>query len=441
MPRSEPRTTAYDLAVEWWDLPLRERVRRFRKLSPDQAQQLFFDLGPREQAQLLLALPPAERSLWTRALELDDAADLLQEIPEPERAALLELLDETTRRQVAALLAYREDVAGGLMNPRFAALRPDMTVEEALSYLRRYAREHARRGDAYYAYVLDPDRRLLGVVSLRDLLAADPDEPVRAIAREDVITVPAQADQEVVAELFRRHRLMSLPVVDAERRVVGVVTVDDIVDVLQEEATEDIHRLGGVEALDLPYTRTPFGRLLTKRAGWLALLFVGESFTATAMAFFEHEIARAVVLALFVPLIISSGGNSGSQAATLIVRAMALGELAVRDAFRVLRRELFLGLGLGAVLATIGLLRILIWQAVAGTYGEHYLPLAFAVAASLVGVVTWGTLAGAALPFVLRALRFDPAAASAPLVATLVDVTGIVIYFTVASLLLRGTLL
>jgi magnesium transporter len=441
MPRTERESTAYDLAGQWWELPLRERVRRFRRLKPDQAQQLFFDLGPREQAELVLALPPAERLLWMRALEPDEAADLVQEAPEAERPALVALLDETTRREVAALLTYRDDVAGGLMNPRFAALRPEMTAGEALGYVRRFAREQAETGRPYYAYVLDPDRRLLGVVSLHQLLGADPDEPVRDLMRTQVVTVPADADQETVAALFRRHRLLALPVVDGDRRVVGVVTVDDIVDVLQEEATEDIHRLGGVEALDVPYTRVPFRRLLRKRAGWLALLFVGESLTATAMAFFEHEIARAVVLALFLPLIISSGGNSGSQAATLVVRAMALGELAVRDVWRVLRRELLMGLGLGAVLAAIGLLRILLWQAVAGTYGEHYLPLAFAVALSLVGVVTWGTLAGATLPFLLRTLRFDPASASAPLVATLVDVTGIVIYFTVASLVLRGTLL
>src|SRR5213594_2510407 len=237
-----------------------------------------------------------------------------------------------------------------------------------------------------------------------------------------------------------RHHLLMMPVVDAEGRIKGVVNLNDIVDVVQEEATEDIQKLGGVETLQGPYLQVPLLRMIRKRAGWLAALFLGEMLTATAMGQFEAEIARAVVLALFVPLIIS-GGNSGSQATTLVIRAMALGEVRIRDWWRVIRREVVTGLGLGLILASIGLVRILLWQGLFDAYGEHYFLVALTVALSLVGVVLWGAVAGSILPFVLRGLGFDPASASAPFVATLVDVTGLVIYFTVAAAVLRGTLL
>jgi magnesium transporter len=259
--------------------------------------------------------------------------------------------------------------------------------------------------------------------------------------RTDLVTVDEEMDQEAVARVLAEHRLLSLPVVDSAGRMKGVVTVDDIVDVVEEEATEDIQKLAGMEALDEPYLRIGFFRLVRKRAGWLSILFIGESLTATAMGFFETEIARAVVLALFVPLIISSGGNSGSQASTLVIRAMAVGEVALRDWGRVLRRELNAGLVLGSILGAIGIARILLWQQFGHLYGEHYALVAFAVALAVVGVVAWGTIVGSLLPFVFRRLGFDPAVASAPFVATLVDVTGIVIYFSVARVLLAGTLL
>jgi magnesium transporter len=325
------------------------------------------------------------------------------------------------------------------MNPRFARLRPDATVDEAISYLRRQARE--RLETIYYVYVLDEQQRLLGVVSFRELFAAPPDRRVRDIMHVDVVTVREDQDQESVSRVFAQHDLAAIPVLDAEDRVKGIVTVDDIVDVVEEEATEDIQKVGGMEALGVPYMQIGFFEMLKKRAGWLAVLFVGEMLTATAMTYFEDEIARAVVLALFVPLIISSGGNSGSQASTLVIRAMALGEVKLRDWWRVIRRELAAGIALGSVLGTLGLLRILIWQAVSPTYGQHYMLLALTVFGSLIGVVTFGTMAGSLLPFVLRRLGFDPASASAPFVATLVDVTGLIIYFSVASMVLTGTLL
>jgi magnesium transporter len=380
-----------------------------------------------------------ERRSWMRLLPPDDAADVIQAAPDTEREALLALLDDPTRHEVAALLAYAEDDAGGLMNPRYARLRPEMSVDEAITYLRRQARE--RLETIYYVYVLDAEQRLLGVVSFRELFSAPPQKTVRDIMRTDVVTAPEEMDQEALSKLFAETDFLAIPVVDAARHVKGIVTVDDIVDVVQEEATEDIQKIGGMEALDAPYLEVGFWSMVRKRAGWLAILFVGEMLTATAMGYFEHEIARAVVLALFVPLIISSGGNSGSQASTLVVRSLALGELKLRDWWRVISREVFSGLVLGTILATIGLTRILVWQGMFGAYGEHYMLIALTVASSLIGVVTWGTLAGSMLPMILRRLGFDPASASAPFVATLVDVSGLLIYFSMASVILRGTLL
>ena len=259
--------------------------------------------------------------------------------------------------------------------------------------------------------------------------------------RTEVISAAEDMDQEALSKLFMRHHLLMIPVVDSQGRIKGIVSVDDIVDVVQEEATEDIQKIGGAESLDGPYLQVSLPKMIRKRAGWLAALFLGEMLTATAMGYFEAEIARAVILALFVPLIISSGGNSGSQATTLVIRAMALGEVRIRDWWRVIRREVATGLALGGILAAIGLARILLWQFLFNAYGDHYFLLALTVALSLVGVVLWGCLMGSVLPFILRGLGFDPASASAPFVATLVDVTGLVIYFTVAAVVLRGSLL
>jgi len=264
---------------------------------------------------------------------------------------------------------------------------------------------------------------------------------VRDVMRKEFLAATEEMHQEEVAKLVSQRHLLALPVLDSEGRMKGIVTVDDIVDVVQEEASEDIQKIGGLEALDAPYLEIGFWEMVKKRAGWLAVLFLGEMLTATAMGRFEDEISRAVVLALFVPLIISSGGNSGSQATTLVIRAMAVREVRLRDWWRVVRREFSAGLVLGSVLAVIGFVRILVWQAIWHTYGENFMAIAFTVATSLVGVVLFGTIAGSMLPFLLRRAGLDPASASAPFVATLVDVTGLVIYFTVASIILRGTLL
>ena len=431
--------SASELQELWSSLAPEARLEAFKALSRAEAEDFFWNLSAPDQVELLLALPAVERRGWMRLLAPDDAADAVQAAPEDERDGLLALLDDSTRKEVTALLAYAEDQAGGLMSPRFARVRPDMTADEAISYLHKQARERVET--IYYVYVLDAQQCLVGVVSFRQLFEAPGSMKVRELMQTEVVTVSEQMDQEDVGLLFARHSLLAIPVVDVDGHMKGVVTVDDIVDVVQEEATEDIQKIGGMEALDEPYLDIGLGRMIRKRAGWLSALFMSETLTATAMGYFEHEIARAVVLALFIPLIISSGGNSGSQASTLVVRAMALGEVRLRDWWRVIRRECAAGLALGSILGTIGLFRILLWPTRATLYGEHYILIAITVACSLIGVVLWGTISGSMLPLILRRLGFDPASASAPFVATLVDVTGLVIYFTVASVILYGTLL
>jgi magnesium transporter len=428
-----------DLREAWPILSATDRAVSLMLVSRPEAEDFFSGLSSHDQCEVLLALPMGERRSWMRSLPPDDAADVVQEAPAERREELLGLLDPMTRAEVRSLLAYKEDVAGGLMNPRYARMRADMTVDEAITYLRRQTREHPET--LYYVYVLDDRQHLVGVASFRELFAAAPGTLVRNIMNTDIIAVTDQTEQETLSRLFAEHDLVAIPVLDSEKRMIGIVTIDDIVDVVQEEATEDIQKLGGMEALDAPYFQTAFANMIRKRGGWLTVLFLGEMLTATAMAFFEEAIARAVVLALFIPLIISSGGNAGSQATTMIIRAMALGEVRLRDWWRVAWRELAAGLALGGILGAIGFLRIVLWQPFTHLYGEHFLLIATVVGLSLVGVVTWGTLTGSLLPFLLRRLGFDPASASAPFVATLVDVVGIVIYFLVAAVILAGTLL
>ncbi len=437
----EPRhfLTAEDLRDSWNVLAIQDRVEGFNLLPRDDAEDFFLSLSSQEQAELILNLNPRERKLWVRQLAPDDAADVLQEAPKEMHEELLALLDDRSRREVIALLAYVEDEAGGLMSPRFARVRPEATADQAIQYLRQQAKRQLET--IYYLYVLDSEQRLLGVTSFRELFAADGDRQVRDIMHTDFIAVPEEMHQEEVARLMSIHDLIAIPVVDSDGRIKGIVTFDDIVDVVEEEATEDMQKLGGMEALDTPYLQTGMFEMIKKRAVWLCVLMVGEMLTATAMGRFEEEITKAVVLTLFVPLIISSGGNAGSQAATLVIRAMALGEVKLKDWWRVVSREIFSGLALGVILAIIGLLRIVISQAVFHGYGPHSGYVALTVAFSLLGVVTWGTLSGSTLPFLLRRLGADPASASAPFVATLVDVVGLLIYFSLATFILRGTLL
>jgi magnesium transporter len=434
-----PSSNAHQVRKSWSVMPPAERIENFQSIDRAHSDEFFLGLSAQDQANLMLAMVPGERRVWVRVLAPDDAADVIQNLPEGQRTTFLGMLDDATRREVTALMAYAEDAAGGLMSPRFARLRPEMTVGEAIRYLQRQAQEKLET--IYYAYVLDQEQTLRGVVSFRDLFAARGDKPLLEVMHTEIISVPETMNQREVADIIALHDFEAIPVVDEQGRMKGIVTVDDIVDVVQRTATEDMQKIGGMEALDTPYMQTGMLAMIKKRGVWLSALFLGEMLTASAMGYYADEISHAVILALFVPLIISSGGNSGSQATTLIIRAMALGEVSTRDWWMIIRRELTAGFLLGCLLSMIGLLRIVLWQAAFHTYGEHYLRVAFTVALSLMGVVTWGTVAGSMLPFIIRSLKFDPASASAPFVATLVDVSGLMIYFNVAQVLLHGTLL
>ena len=433
--------TTNALLESWPALTPEERLEAFERIPRAESDDFFLELQPRDQAALILALPVRERRIWMRLLAPDDATDVIQEVPEDSRASFMAMLDDTARREVTALMAYQEDDAGGLMSPRFARLRPEMTIDEAIAYVRRQAQSGLVE-TVHYSYVLDFEQRLLGVVTFRRLFSGQRGQLVRDIMRSELTKASEDMDQEQLAQLFSEKHLFAIPIVDETGHMKGIVTADDIVNVVEEEASEDIQKIGGTEALDGPYLEVGFLQMVRKRGGWLAALFLGEMLTATAMGHFEKEIAAATVLALFIPLIISSGGNSGSQATTLVIRAMALGEVRLKDWWRVVHREFASGLTLGLILGGIGYIRILLWQTLGWyDYGVHFQIVALTVACSLVGVVLFGTLAGSTLPFILRLLGQDPASASAPFVATLVDVTGLIIYFTVASIILAGTLL
>lgn len=427
------------LRDDWNYLPPDDQLEEFRQLAADDAQEYFLDLDAPDQAKLFERMTQNEQRLWIRFLPPDDVADVIQELPLELRQHFTELVDPATRSEVTALLAYNEDDAGGLMSPRFVRLRPEMTVAEAITYVRLQAVNQPET--IYYVYVLDAGQHLLGVLSLRELFVSLGDTVVRDIMKTDLYTASEQMDQEELGLLFAQEDLLAIPVVDTENKMKGIVTIDDIVDVVEEEATEDIQKMGGTEALDMPYLASSIGMMIRKRAGWLTVLFLSEMLTTSAMGYFENEIAKAVVLALFVPLVISSGGNSGSQASTLVIRAMALGEVRLRHWFRVFRRELITGFSLGAILGVIGFCRVALWEVLFHTYGPKFYLIGLTVCCSLILIVLWGSLSGALLPFVLRRLGFDPASASTPFVATLVDVTGLIIYFNVAGLILRGTLL
>jgi magnesium transporter len=367
---------------------------------------------------------------WFRGLDFTD--QLLY------KARDLEVTVVAERGREGSRPLYPEDEAAGLMHSGYVRISPEMTVEEAIAEIRRQAGQVEM---IYYAYALDDAQHLLGVISFRELISAERSKKIRDVMRKDYVSVPEDKDKEAVAHLLAKHRLLAIPVVDADKHMMGIVSSADLAGVAQQAASEDILKIGGMEALEGPYMEVTFAQMVRKRAGWLAILFLGEMLTATAMGYFSDEISRAVVLALFIPLIISSGGNSGSQATTLVIRAMALGEIRLRDWWRVIQRELLAGVVLGAILGFIGVTRILLWHTLRGTYGEHYLVIALTIGCSLIGVVMFGTLAGSMLPFILRSCGLDPASASAPFVATLVDVTGLIIYFSVASVILRGILL
>jgi len=406
--------------------------------NPRLAMQVVAELGVDMGAALLASRPAREIVRLLQELAPDDAAALIDRFPEPLADEVREQMrGQQPSAEINEVLEQREGTAGRIMNPRVFALPEDATAAEAVNAIQQLGGMEM----SFYLYVIDERRHLVGVVSLRRLLLVPPQAKLKDIMTTDVISVGVDTPEEEVARKVSSYHLLAVPVVDAENKLVGTVTVDDVIEVIRDTTTEEFQKLGGVEALEEPYVRTPMLTLVKKRARWLVVLFIGEMLTATAMGYFEREIARAVVLALFVPLIVSSGGNSGSQAASLIIRALAVGEVTLRDWWRIMRREILSGLALGAILGGVGFIRVSIWGMFFDAYGAHWFLLALTVLIALVGVVLWGTIAGSMLPFVMKRFGADPATSSAPLVATLVDVTGLVIYFSVAATILRGTLL
>jgi len=399
----------------------------FKIIELSAQKRVIKDLPANKVAALLNELPP------------DDRTDFLEELPGNVVRELIKLLDPEERKVTLSLLGYPENSIGRLMTPDYVYVYPDNTIEEVFATIRKHGKDSETIN---VIYVINDKGELLDDIRIRDFILNSPDKKVSELMDGRVVCLQPEDDQETAGETFKMNNRDALPVVSKSNKLLGIVTIDDILWVTSEEFSEDMQMIGGTQALDQPYLDMPILRLFKKRITWLVVLFVGEMLTATAMKFFEAEIAKAVVLVLFVPLIISSGGNSGSQASTLIIQAMAVGEIHLRDWWKVMRREIISGLLLGTVLGLIGFLRIAVWHSVAPTiYGEHWMALGFTVAITLLGVVLWGTLSGSMLPMILKRLGADPAVSSAPFVATLVDVTGLIIYFSVAFLILSGRLL
>jgi magnesium transporter len=432
-----------DVAEVILDMEEHDQVIIFRVLPHDLAAEVFEYLDVDAQQQLLRGMAQEQVVGILNDMSADDRTALLEELPSAAARQLIRLLTPEERSIAQALLGYPEGSVGRLMTPDFIAVHADWSIKEVFDYVR----EHGEDSESLNViYVVDDRGKLVDDLRIREILVQPLESKVSEIADGNFVTLSVNDPQEDAVNVFRKYDRTALPVTDSNGVLVGMVTIDDMLDVAEEEATEDIQKFGGMAALEEPYIRLPVWKLIWKRAPWLMILLLGEMLTATAMASYEEHIANAVVLAVFLPLIIASGGNSGSQASTLIIRAMALGEVTMKDWWHVMRREFQAGLALGLILGVIGFMRIAVWQAVGGRmghemYGEHWELVALVVGGSLVGVVLWGSLAGSMLPFVLRRIGADPATSSAPFVATLVDVTGVIIYFSLAVLLMRGTLL
>ena len=420
------------------DLPVEKLALLFRLTSREMAAATFPYLALEAQHRLLKLLTPEQSAALLNELSADDRTAFLDDLPLDLAMQLLSLLSPDERQVAQSLLAYPEHSVGRMMTLDYVAVHPEWSVRESLDYIRQHGYD---RETLNVVYVVDDGGRLIDDVRVRRFLLGSVDRPVKELMDGNYAALAPDDDREKALEMFRKFDRVALPVVGEGKKLIGIVTVDDMLDVADEEATEDIQKLGGSEAFDEPYTTTPLHRMIQKRATWLVVLLIGEMFTATAMAFFEDEIAKAVVLMLFVPLVISAGGNAGSQAATLVIRALALGEFKLREWWKIMRRELMAGTALGLILGLIGFLRIAIWSMFSPVYGEHALKVAVTVGMSLVGIVLWGSLVGSMFPLILKRLGLDPATSSAPFVATLVDVTGLIIYFSVAFLVLRGSLL
>ena len=427
-----------DVAALFDELNDAEDLAGFRLLHGPQRVQVFEYLDQALQQRLLAGLSDAEAGGVLSEMAADDRTALLGRMPDEDRDRHLTLLTAEQRTIAQSLLQFPDESVGRLMSPECIAVRSHWTIQHVLDHIRKHGHDSETLN---VVYVVDADHKLIDDLRIRQVLLATPTQTIHDLMNHNFVALSANDPKRSAVEVFRRYDRTALPVTDESGKLLGVVTIDDVLDVAEQAATQDIQKLGGLEALSEPYSTTPLLTMVRKRATWLVVLFLGEMLTATAMGFFEAEIAKAVVLALFVPLIISSGGNSGSQAATLIVRALALGEIRLRDWWSVMRRELLSGGMLGLLLGLIGFLRIALWSTFTDIYGPHWFLVAMTVGLSLVGIVVWGTLAGSMLPFVLKRCGVDPATSSAPFVATLVDVTGLVIYFTVALVILHGTLL
>ncbi|HEY4109705.1 magnesium transporter [Puia sp.] len=411
----------------------------FQHLDPKHAARAFKFLRRKKQEQIINSLPEEKAAELLNAMQPDDRTAFLEELSGNHVKELLKILTPENRAETLELLGYAEGSVGRLMTPDYVSIKKEETCEQVLAYIRQ-------RGQATetlnWLFVIDEKGVLIDDVNIKDFLIVDPLTKVSEIMDNQFVALKVNDAQKEAILVFRNHSRYALPVVDDKGILLGIVTLDDVLRLAESEGTREIQKIGGSEALDEPYNTIPFGSLIRKRAGWLIILFLGEMLTATAMGHFEDEISKAVVLALFIPLIISSGGNSGSQASSIIIRAMALGEIGFADWWRVIRREILSGLVLGTILGIVGFLRVAIWQELhIQTYGLHWIKVASTVFFSLIGVVMWGTVSGSTLPLILKRLGADPAASSAPFVATLVDVTGLVIYFSVAYIIMRGTLL
>jgi len=426
------------VAAEIRNLPVAEQAVVFRVVPRQCAADVFEFLDVSAQECLLKALGQEQVAAILNDMADDDRTALLEELPAAATKQMLALLTPEERARALSLLGYPVGSIGRLMTPHYIVVDQNWTVLQVMDYVRAHGQDSETLN---MLYVIDDHGVLIDDIRLREFLLAPTDKRVADLMDYKFVALKAAEPQESAIEVFKREDRKALPVVDSTAVLIGVVTLDDVLKVAENQATREIQKIGGSEALDEPYMQIAISRMVKKRAGWLVILFLGEMLTATAMGFFESEIEKAVVLALFVPLIISSGGNSGSQATTLVIRAMALGEIYVRDWWRVMRREVLAGLALGTILGTIGFLRITAWSAFSNIYGAHWLLVGWTVGVSLIGIVLWGTLAGSMLPFLLRRVGLDPATSSAPFVATLVDVTGLVIYFSVGLIFLRGTLL
>jgi len=415
------------------------RAQAFHKLDADKAVGVFEYLDLDNQVGLLNSMSDVEKASVLNSMSPDDRTALFSRLPGLQVTNLMSYLTEEERKEAHDLLGYPENSVGRIMNTHFICLSPDMTIAEANDFIMQKGIDSE---SINVVYVSEANGKLIDDIPLRRLFLHQRNKSIRDIMDNSFISLNVNDSSDFAVQMFKQYDRVALPVINNEGIIVGVVTVDDVLDVAERRDTAEIQRFGGVEELDYPYVKTPLFSLVMKRAGWLIILFLGEMLTATAMGYFDQEISKAVVLALFIPLIISSGGNSGSQAATLIIRAMALKELSLRDWWYVMKREMLSGLSLGIVLGSIGLLRITIWQALHWyDYGPHWWLVAITIFFSLIGIVMWGTLSGSMIPIILKRFKLDPAASSAPFVATLVDVTGLVIYFSIAAIILRGTLL